>query len=81
MQAPSPARIRFGINLPIGLNLNGNAWLISLGKGYRPGHAMRSWFRTFSRIRIACLGWLTVLLVALAVAGLVGTTWVRFARR
>jgi hypothetical protein len=86
MQASSPSRLRFGIRFPIGLSLNGNTWPISLEKAYRPTQALKSGSRGFTggllnRIRIVCMGWLTVLLVALAVAGLVGTTWVRLARR
>lgn len=86
MQAPSPARIHYGITLPPRLDVNCGAWPIGLEKAYRAGRAIKSGFRRcaaglLNRIGTACMGWLTVLLVAIAVLGLIGTSWVPFARR
>jgi hypothetical protein len=35
----------------------------------------------FNRIQVGLMGWLTLLLVLLAVAALVGITWIHFGRR
>ena len=36
---------------------------------------------TLDRIRVGLMGWLTILLVTMGIAGLVGLNWVHFARR
>ena len=69
MHASSPADTHLGAHLPIGSEKLYPGMLSALPAGL------------LNRLRLGLMGWLTVLLVVLAVATLVGTSWVPFARR
>jgi hypothetical protein len=88
MQAPSPPRTSFEITHLIASADNRDLRRTRLGEASdgRLGHALASGLcryapRLFNRIQVGLMGWLTLLLVLLAVAALVGITWIHFGRR